>query len=393
MNSTALPLDHDSAAFLADPAAVYRDAAAAHWYADGPFGPVVLRHADVDARLRDPRLRPLGLDLMLLQGVDDGPLHDWWSRIMFSATGDDHVRLRRLVGRAFTPRAVDALRPTFAAITTELAERAEATGPPVDAVATVGRLPVRAMCALLGVPAADVDVFRDWSTDLALAFGFGVAEERARVEAAVVNLCGYVDDLLARTTPGDGSVLATLLAAADDGDRLSRQECVAMVVNLILAGTDTTSMQLSWALHRFCEHPDQWRALSADDGLAPRAVSEVLRHAPAVAGAPRVVTSRLTVHECTFEVGELLSLSFLSANRDPDVFADPDRFDVTRSPGAALSFGHGAHYCLGASLARAELEVALPLLARRWPALAAAGEPQWRPFVGVWGAGCLPVTW
>jgi cytochrome P450 len=327
-----------------------------------------------------------------VQGITDGPLHDWWARIMFSAEGADHLRLRRLVGRAFTPRAIDALRPAMAGITEELLDAAGPAGP-VDAVATVGDLPVRAMCALLGVPAGDVDVVRDWSADLALSFGFGIADERARVEAAVVGLSGYVEGLLRERRAGGEDLLAALLAAEADGDRLTHDECVAMVVNLILAGTDTTRMQLAWALLVGAAHPGEWARLGTDPGLAVTATAEVLRAAPAVPGTPRLVIETFSLHERTFEPGELLSLSFLAANRDPEVWDDPDRIDFGRAQGPAFTFGHGAHYCLGAALARAELEVALPLLARRWPGLETAGRTSMRAFTGVWGPDVLPVTW
>jgi cytochrome P450 len=354
----------------------------------------VLSHADVDALLRHPSVRPLGLDLMTVQGITDGPLQDWWARIMFSAEGPDHLRLRRLVGRAFTPRAIDALRPVMTGITEELLDAAGVAAGPVDAVATVGDLPVRAMCALLGVPAADVDGFRDWSADLALSFGFGIADERARVEAAVVGLSGYVEQLLRDRRAGGGEdLLAVLLAAEDDGDRLTHDECVAMVVNLILAGTDTTRMQLAWALIVGAANPEEWARLATDPDLAATATAEVLRAAPAVPGTPRLVVEPFTLHERTFDRGELLSLSFLAANRDPAAWDDPDRIDFGRASGPAFTFGHGAHYCLGAALARAELEVALPLLARRWRGLQIAGPVPMRAFTGVWGPDVLPVTW
>jgi hypothetical protein len=273
----------------------------------------------------------------------------------------------------------------------------------VDAYAAAGRCefvsafaapyPVRVIGALLGVPPGDFARFHAWSTDLSLAFGSRIAAERPRIEAALANLSDYVDSLLAarRREPGD-DLITGLLAAEEQGDRLSPDELRAMVTVLIFGGQDTTQCQLACALATFLAHPAQWKMLAEDARIAATATEEVLRYEPAGSGSPRVATEDLRLADLEVKAGTVALPSGPAANRDPAVYPDPDRFDVTRRGEPHLTFGGGAHYCLGAALARAELREALPILARRMPRLRAGGDAVWRTGSLIRGPERLPLA-
>jgi cytochrome P450 len=230
------------------------------------------------------------------------------------------------------------------------------------------------------VPPRDFERFRAWSTDLSLAFSARIAEERARIERALAGLLDWADRLIAerRRTPGP-DLISALIAAEESGDRLDAAELRALITVLIFGGQDTTQCQLACALATFVRHPDQWALLARHPELAAGAAEEVLRYEPAGAGSPRVATRDFQLHELAVEAGTIALPSGPAANRDPAAYPDPERFDITRRHGVPqLTFGGGEHYCLGAALARAELQEALPILARRLPHIAPAAEIEWR---------------
>ncbi len=246
---------------------------------------------------------------------------------------------------------------------------------------------------LIGVPPEDFKTFAGWSDDLSLAFGNDVAGQLPRIEAALVALSGYVDGLIEarRSTPGD-DLISALIAVEEQGDRLSPAELNAMVTVLIFGGQDTTQCQLACAVATFAEHPEQWARLAADASLAASAAEEVLRYEPAGSGSPRIASEDMEFRGLAITQGTVALPSAPSANRDPAVYEDPDRFDIgRRHPEPQLTFGGGIHHCLGAALARAELQEALPLLARRLPDLALDGEVVWRTQVLIRGPQRLPI--
>jgi cytochrome P450 len=363
------------------------------WYARTPVGIIVLRYRDVHALLHERRWRELGPDALRMAGITSGPLWEWFHQIMSTQEGEAHARLRRLVSKAFTPRSVERLRPIMRETAHEFIDRFADVRRCEFVSAFAAPFPVRVIGALLGVPPGDFAKFHAWSTDLSLAFGSRIAEQLSRIEAALLHLSDYVDGLLSeRRHAQRDDLISALIAVEEQGDRLSPEELRAMVTVLIFGGQDTTQCQLACSLAIFLHHPEQWELLAKDPDVAGSAAEEVLRYEPAGSGSPRVATEDFRYRELEIPAGTIALPSAPSANRDPEVYRDPDRFDITRRhPEPQLTFGGGVHYCLGASLARAELQEALPILARRLPKLEADGPAEWRTQVLIRGPARLPI--
>lgn len=368
-----------------------REARAVNWYARTPLGYAVLRYEPATELLADRRLRHGLKDFLATQGVTEGPLYDWMRQGLLSVEGADHTRLRRLVSKAFTRSAVDALRPAMREITHELVGRFHAAGRCEFMADFADPYPARVICELLGVPAEQHEAFRGWANDLGLAFSTAVATHRERIEAALAGLYEAVDTLLAqRRTDPRPDLLSALIAAEEAGDRLSPEELRVMVALLLFAGQDTTRHQLGQAMTTFMTHLDQWSLLAERPELAPRAVEEVMRLAPTVPTTPRIAVESFTYRGLAIPAGTLLAALLASANTDPDAFA-PGGFDITQPRSTQLTFGGGVHYCLGAALARAEMAEALPILADRLRAPESDGQAAWRPTMGITGPTTLPI--
>jgi cytochrome P450 len=387
-------IDTLSPAYDLDIHTAHREARAQGWYARTPAGILVLAHEEVRAVLHDRRWRELGTTALQMAGITHGPLWEWFHQILSNKEGEEHARLRRLVSQAFTPRRVEKLRPVMRETANEFVDRFAAAGRCEFVGAFAAPYPVRVIGALLGVPPGDFARFHAWSADLSLAFGSRITEELPRIEAALGNLSDYVDGLLAarRRSPGD-DLISALIAVHEGSDRLSGDELRAMVTVLIFGGQDTTQCQLACAAATFLAHPAQWERLAKEPGLAAGATEEILRYEPAGSGSPRIASEDLRLRDLDVKAGTIALPSGPAANRDPAVYPDPDRFDITREPGEPhLTFGGGVHYCLGAALARAELAEALPILARRLPHLRADGPDVWRTGALIRGPERLPIA-
>jgi cytochrome P450 len=338
--------------------------------ADGPVAidavtgsTVVLRHAEVEQLAHDRRVAGVGLALFDFMGIEDGPLREWYGALMFTTEGETHQRLRSLVSRAFTPRAVEGLRADAASMAIDALSPIAANGEG-DLVAALNSLPMRVMCRLLGVPDADVAVFGGWADALSPVFSFMEPEQITAATDALAALLDYVGDLakLRRDEPGDDLITA-LLTAQDQGDRLDRDELVAMVANLIVGGHDTTASQLGCSLLTILRHPKEADKVRAEPDLIGSAVAETIRYDPSIPMVPRTCAESITVAGSEVPAGALILLCTASANREPSVWRDPETVDVARvtqsNAPRLLSFGAGPHYCLGAALARLTVEEAV----------------------------------
>jgi cytochrome P450 len=361
----------------------------------GPFGPEVLSYHLVRSVLRDPRFQiPPGINL-LAQGITSGPLWDKVINSLLCLEGDEHHRLRSLTSKAFTPRATLRLHDTMVAVMNELVDTVVDAGR-CDVVTDLARpYPVPIICALLGAPRQDWQQFSLWADDVFKAFTFtvDVREVEPVVMRAWRELDDYVDDMVARRRNSlTDDLLSDLIRAEDDGDRLNAAELRMLAGGLLLAGTDTTRNQVAASVHVLCEHPQQWALLKEHPELAMPAVEETMRHSPIAGGTLRLVAQDAELDGYLFPAGTMVLVNTAAANRDPAVYDDPDRVDITRAGAPPiLTFGGGAHYCLGANLARREIAEALNVIAGRLLNPRIAGPVPWKPMVSLSGPTSLPI--
>jgi cytochrome P450 len=364
------------------------------WLAHSPLAYVVLDSDAGDFFLRARQTAFPGRQIAEIFGVTSGPLREHIDANILNLTGDKHRRLRSLVGHAFTPRAADRWRPvmreSLAAIWHELDNSKR-----LEFVATVAKpYPSRVIAAVLGVPVDDAPRLHHWSNMVQRQFDIqALATQIPDIERAVVEAHEYVAALLEKraAAPGDDLVSA-LLQAEEQGDKLTRGECVNLVLNVLAGGVDTTQSQLAHAMRLFAGHPEQWELLAGDpEKRAPAAVAEVLRFEPIAPFTARIAVEDIEYRGVTFPAGTIVAVCAERANRDQ---RDGDTFDITAARDARLfTFGAGAHFCLGANLARAELEEALAFLAPRMPGLALDGAPVLGGVEGIYGVESLPLRW
>jgi cytochrome P450 len=357
---------------LAEPYALYRRMRRedpVHW-SDALGAWVLTRHADVQAAVRDPRLggRPNG-----------GPVRRR-PRAPEPAAGETEraedaqvsQRLRALAGRVFAPGVVDQAGPLVGRVVDGLLDQVQGRGR-MDVVTDLARpLPAIVFAELLGVPAEDRAAFQRWSEDAAryLDVAPGDPEEAAQTAGeATARLEDYFEGLLCERRQRPGDDLVGLFLADRQDPALAAEEVCAQCTMLLAAGLRTTTDQLANAVSALLAHPEQMEQLRADPTLTPFAVDEALRYDGAVTFLQRIAREDLEVGGRTIHAGRRVYLGIAAANRDPEAFAEPDRFDVRRGGSRHLAFGGGAHFCLGAGLARRALEVALQVLARRLPRL------------------------
>ena len=353
----------------------------------GPHGPEVLSYALVRTVLRDPRFAmPHDLGLAA-QGITSGPVWDRVTKIMLSLNGAEHLRLRRVVVKAFTPRATERLRALIGEVITELVDPLTTAGR-CDVVADIARqYPIPIICALLGAPRKDWQLFSAWTDGIKKIFDWNVANDTPAILCAWEALDAYIEGMIAerRQAPTD-DLMSDLIRAEDDGDRLTHDELLVLAATLLGAGTDTTRNQLGASVQVLCNHPDQWALLAEHPELAPNAVEETMRHSPIIFTSIRVATEDVELGGVVIPAGTVVLANTAAANRDPDVYHHADRLDITRdSPRAMLTFGGGAHYCLGTHLARLELTQALTVMTRRMPNARRAGAVPWKAMTGITG--------
>lgn len=361
----------------------------------GPLGPEILSYELAREMLRDNRFRlPPGITLAA-QGITSGPLFDKLANSLLGLEGAPHVRLRKLVSKAFTPRATSRLTDIIHEVVNGLIDRVIDAGR-CDVVTEIARpYPTPIMCALLGAPSEDWALFSDWTEEIFKALNFqpDANFNESEIMRAWGELDAYVDDMVAaRRDNLTDDLLSELIRAESDGDRLNLDELRGLVAGFLMAGTDTTRNQLAASVQVLCEHPDQWARLAEEPELAMQAVEETMRHSPAACIVPRAAVEDAEFGGYLFPAGTFVFANSFAANRDPAIYDDADRFDIARNDvPAILTFGGGAHYCLGANLARRELAEALVVLTRRLPAPHRVGPAPWKSVLGMTGPTTLPI--
>ena len=380
--------------FLADPFGTLRTARNGGWLADLMGGVAVLAHDDVRTLLSDPRLHANFPEFLQTWGITSGPFYEWMALSPLNRDGAEHQRWRALMARTFTPRRVEAIRPFLRTAAGELVEafagrgHCEFMGEFADAYPSLG------LCELIGVPKEDRGRFRGWANTIGLGFNpIEVVGRIADIDAALLQLLAYTGELTAarRAAPRDDLVSHIAVAGREEG--WSDEAVQGMIAGLVFAGHETTKTQLGWMIAVLSARADLWDAV-ADGGLAAAdLVEEVLRFRSAATGVGRRVDTVVEHRGERLEPGTQVLLSLWSADHDEAVYPSPDAVDPARNAEVPhMAFGHGAHHCLGAALARAELCEALVALTSGITCPAIGDGAVWKPPVGINGPERLPIT-
>ena len=362
-------------------------------------GWVAASHAAVQTVLREPGWSSDHRNATRLVGFRaDGGIPDIagevLSKILLFMDAPDHTRLRGLISKAFTPRSVERLRPRIAQLTEELLAPLREAGR-FDVINDFAfQLPVTVICELLGVPADDCEMFRHLTRDLAVILdGDVTAAQLGGAAGAMLNLTAYLVPLFEeRRRAPRADLISALVEAEEAGDRLGADELLTTVAILLIAGHETTMNLIGNGTLALLRNPDQLELLRARPDLMPPAVEELLRYDSPVRLTIRTALRDANVGGETVRAGEQVMAMLHAANHDPAVFESPDALDITRDTHRHVAFGGGAHYCLGAALARTEAQIALAALVALPHLELASDEPVWRPLLMFHALASLPVA-
>ncbi|MEU1269907.1 cytochrome P450 [Streptomyces sp. NPDC005799] len=390
-------------AFVADPYPAYAELRAKGRvrYFEPTNQWLVPHHADVSALLRERRLGRTYLHRFDHEDFgrtppapEHEPFHTLNDHGMLDLEPPDHTRIRRLVSKAFTPRTVEQLKPYVSELAGDLVDRLVEKGGG-DLLADVAEpLPVAVIAQMLGIPEADRAPLRPWSADICGMYELNPSEETARrAVQASVEFSDYLRELIAerREEPGD-DLISGLIAAHDEGDRLTEQEMISTAVLLLNAGHEATVNATVNGWYALFRNPAQLAALRADHSLIPSAIEELMRYDTPLQLFERWVLDDIEIDGTTIPRGAEIAMLFGSANHDPEVFRDPERLDITRTENPHISFSAGIHYCIGAPLARIELAASMTALLEKAPTLSLAQEPVRKPNFVIRGLQGLDVT-
>jgi cytochrome P450 len=358
---------------------------------------VLTRYDDCVMSLRDPRFGRDGFEAILSAQYGEESETGRLPRSMLFRDPPDHTRLRALVSRAFTPRVIEGMRGQIQALVDRLLDRVERRGH-MDVIADLAYpLPVTVICDMLGVPEGDHEQMRDWSSDIVRSLdAIGIPSDDSIIERGRVGRRGiaeYFRELLPeRRRHPRADLLSSLIAAEEQGDRLTEGELLATCVLLFIAGHETTVNLIGNGLLALLRHPAELERLRAAPGLLGSAVEELLRFDSPVQRTARITNAEVEVGGKTLPPGAFVVSAIGAANRDPRHFSDPDRLDIGRPENRHIAFGFGIHFCLGAPLARVEGQLALGALMRRMPKLRLAdADLEWRESSTLRGLKALPV--
>lgn len=391
--------------FITNPYRAYnylRTTAPLHWtdkFRNGAW--LVTRYADVLAALHDPRLssqRSHTLTAALPNEVQSefSEFNRIFAKWMLFLDPPDHSRIRKLLNKEFTPNMIQRLRPRIQQAVNTLLDQAPAKDEMEFMAEFANPLPVRVIAEMLGIPSEDQRVFQSWSDDLANFFGNATSpvEVARRGQNSLMNLTEYFRDLLPERREHKGDDLVSLLLRVEEeGEVLTGEELLAQCALLLVAGHETTRNLLGNGLLALLQHPDQLETLKQNPSLMPSAVRELSRYDSPVQFSGRAVTTDFSWHDQPIKQGQTVILLLGSANHDPEKFTHPERLDISRDEGMPLSFGHGAHFCIGASLAQAEAEIAFTALFDRTSSLKLLDDvPAWRANLSFRGLSRLPIA-
>lgn len=388
-------IDLSIADLLADPVMAVARARTHGQVVRGEIGPFVLGHEALRGMLQDRRMTPSFPDVLRRFGVDSGPFFEFMARSPLNRDGEPHRAWRQTMVKTFTPRNVDELRPFLEAQSDALVA-AFADAGECEFMGQYARLlPSLGLCELIGVPPDDRALFCEWADTMGLGFNpVFIAPRIADVDEALVKLRDYMRDLVRarQVAPKDDLVSRLALAVADPKDDFTEEDAAGAVAGLVFAGHETTKNQLGWMMVVLAEAPQEWERVASDPSRAHDVVEEVLRLRSAVANLGRTVAEDAAVAGVPLTKGTRVTASVWGANRDPAVFPDPDRVNVAANRlQPQLAFGQGPHHCLGAALARAELQVSLVTLTRHLHCPVVEEGAEYLPPIGITGPTRLPI--
>ena len=383
------------ATFIADPDAVLKSARAQATIVQTDVGPLVVQHEAVRALGQSDKVRPSFTRMLELFGIRSGPFYEWMSLSPLDMEGDEHRVWRALMARTFTPRSVERLRPFLRAQADRLIDEILARGCCDFIEDYARRLPALGLCELIGVPPADRERFSGWADCVGLGFNFVLLPSKIQdVDAAITSLLEYADGLIATRRKAPQDDLVTRIAAALDEDTgLDEAAIRGSIAGLVFAGHETTKNQLGWMVIVLSQVPHEWDRVAAEPERARDVIEEVLRFRSTATGFGRLVIEDFEFFGEHFPAGSTMNASIWSANRDAREFPRPDEFAVDENrSGVQVAFGQGAHHCLGAALARAELQESLIALSRRLHCPKLEEGATFLPPLGITGPTCLPIS-
>jgi cytochrome P450 len=361
---------------------------------------VVSTHRDVNDLLRRRDVVSDERSAELLSVGEAGAAFDRvMSRLLLFMDGEEHDRIRDLVSRVFTPRSIEGRRGRIQQIVDSWLDEAVASGRSMDLIEHFAYpIPLVVICEMLGVPDQDLEQFHEWAYDFARRGDVSdITPERIeKGERATEGFTRYFNDLIeARRAAPREDLVTALLTVHDEQGPLSHQDLISTCIVLLQAGHETTADLIGMGTLALLQHPDQLELLRTEPERMPRAVEELLRYDTSVQIMQRISTCDEELDGVKVPAGEVFVLLSGAANRDPAVFQQPDRLDVTRDPNPHVAFGLGRHRCLGSSLARAEIGIALSTLLRRLPELELVPDdaPEYRRSLFLRGLARLPVQW
>ncbi len=361
-----------------------------NWYVVTNYGHVALRYDEVNRLLKDRRFRQGNAQWPAQNGIHSGLFSDWWKQTLLSLEGEDHDRIRRLLRPAFGRKVIQSWVPSFQDLANELIDGFCEDGE-VEFISQFSEpYATRVICRLLGLPEDEWPHIAHWADDLGKSFGINVGNDVPVIEAALDGLYEYCNQVIADRSANPREDLVTSIVQAQEAGQLSGEELGVALVFLIFAGMETTRNQLGLALQTLLAHPDQWKLLGERPDLGDNAVEEVMRVNPTVTWVTREAIEDVEFQGLVIPAGGVIQMFSQSAGTDPRVMPDPS-FDITVPKPPHLGFGAGVHHCLGHFVARADMSVALPLLAQRMPDAVPHGPGRWLPVSGNTGAIEFPI--
>ena len=375
-----------------------RDARERNWYAKTNYGYGILRYKEVTELLKHPSLNQGSAKWPEHNGVHSGVFYEWWSKNLLVLEGEEHHRIRRLLNPAFSPTAARRLEPEFAEIANELIadmKAKHARGEQVEFVADFSEpFATRALCTMMGLSHDHWPFIADRANTVGYALSVSIKEDIESIDVAVTELYDFVDQLIAERKENPGQdVVSRLVQFSESGDKLTDAELRNALVLMLFGGMDTTRNQIGLILQTFMRNPDQWDLLAQNPGeLAKPALEEALRVNPTTRWVTREANEDFEFQGLAIEKGTTVHLFTMSSGTDPEAYPDPDIDIQSEDRKPHHTFGGGVHHCLGHYIARADMSVALPLLAQAFGDITCPGGDEWLPDSGNHGPVRLPIT-